>query len=253
MRHLLAAISFLTRIPVPVPTSSPFVAEDVAKSARWFPVVGVLIGVIYLAVYYCLSDFFPASVVAVAIMVTESLLTGALHLDGLADMADGFGGGHSREEVLRIMRDHAVGSYGAVALVLLIALKLTALTGLIERHQVMLYLVISPMLGRWSTVFLNVLLPYARRSEGEGSKPGGNVTDHVSRRELLLATIATGLIVLLLARWRGLICWIAVLGISGIVAGICHARIGGVTGDTLGANTELCEAAVLLVPLAMGA
>jgi adenosylcobinamide-GDP ribazoletransferase len=251
MRHLLAAVAFLTRIPVR--TGSPYVAEDVAKSARWFPVVGVLIGVIYLAVYYCLSDFFPASVVAVAIVVTESLLTGALHLDGLADMADGFGGGHSREEVLRIMRDHAIGSYGAVALILLTALKLTTLTGLIERHQVASYLVISPVFGRWSTVFLNVLLPYARRSEGEGGKPGGNVTDHVSGRELLIATVATGLIVLPLVRGRGLICWIAVLGISGVMARICQIRIGSVTGDTLGANTELCEAAVLLVPLAMGA
>jgi adenosylcobinamide-GDP ribazoletransferase len=253
MRHLLAAIAFLTRIPVPVPTSSPFSAEDVGRSARWFPVVGALIGVIYLAVYYSLSDLFPPAIVAIAIVVTESFLTGALHLDGLADMADGFGGGHSREEVLRIMRDHAIGSYGAVALILLIALKLTALTGLIERHQVAPYLLISPVFGRWSTVFLNVLLPYARRSEDEGAKPLGSVTDHVSWRELLIATLAAGLIVSMFARWRGLICWVVVVGISGVMAKICQIRIGGVTGDTLGATAELSEVAVLLVPLAMGA
>lgn len=251
MHHFLAAIAFLTRIPVP--TTDAFVAKDVGKSARWFPLVGVLIGVVYLAVYWGLSGFFPASVVAVAIVATETLLTGALHLDGLADMADGFGGGRSREDVLRIMRDHAIGSYGAVALVLMIALKLIALDNLIERHQVVPYLLISPMLGRWSTVFLNVLLPYARRSEREGTKPGGNVTDHVSWRELCMATLAAVLVTGLLIQWRGLTCWIAVLAVSGIMARICRARIGGVTGDTLGASTELCEAAVLLVPLAMGA
>ena len=251
MRHFLAAIAFLTRIPVP--TTYTFYATDVGKSARWFPWVGALIGVACLCVYRGLSAFFPASVVAVAIVATETLLTGALHLDGLADMADGFGGGHSREDVLRIMRDHAIGSYGAVALVLLIALKLTALDNLIERHQVAPYLLISPMLGRWSTVFLNVLLPYARRSGSEGAQPGGNVTDRVSWRELWMATLAAALVTALLIQWRGLICWVAVLAVSGIMARICRARIGGVTGDTLGASTELCEAAVLLVPLAMGA
>ena len=78
------------------------------------------------------------------------------------------------------------------------------------------------------------------------------MTDHVSWRELWMATLATALVTALLVRWRGLICWIAVLVVSGIMARICRARIGGVTGDTLGASTELCETAVLLVPLAMG-
>src|SRR5262245_20084273 len=157
MRNFLAAMAFLTRIPVSV--NSPFVAEDLGRSTRWFPVVGLLIGAIYLAVYYCLAAFFPPSLAAVAVVATESFLTGALHLDGLADMADGFGGGHSRDDVLRIMRDHAIGSYGAVALILLIALKLAALSVLAERHLMVPYLLISPMLGRWSTVFLSALLP----------------------------------------------------------------------------------------------
>src|SRR5262245_37328186 len=187
MRNFLAAIAFLTRIPVAV--NYPFVAEDLGRSTRWFPVVGLLIGAIYLAVYYCLAAFFPPAVVAVAIVTTESFLTGALHLDGLADMADGFGGGHSREEVLRIMRDHAIGSYAAVALILLIPLKRVALTVLSERHLIVPYLLISPMLGRWSTVFLSTLLPYARRSPDEGARQGGNVPDYVSWPELVVATL----------------------------------------------------------------
>jgi adenosylcobinamide-GDP ribazoletransferase len=251
MRHLLASLAFLTRIPVRV--DPPFLVEEVGKSARWFSIVGALIGVVYLVVYYCSRNLFPASIVAIAIVVTESFLTGALHLDGLADMADGFGGGSCRGEVLRIMRDHAIGSYGAVALILLIALKLAALTSLIERHEAAPYLVIAPVLGRWSTVLLNVLLPYARHTELEGAKPTGSVTDYVSWRELLMASLGAALFVLPLARWHGVVCWFFVLAISAIMARICWVRIGGVTGDTLGANTELCEAAVLLIPLAIGA
>jgi adenosylcobinamide-GDP ribazoletransferase len=251
MRHLLAALAFLTRIPVRV--EPPFVVEEVGKSARWFSIIGASIGVVYVAVYYCFRNLLPASIVAVMIVATESFLTGALHLDGLADMADGFGGGSSRDEVLRIMRDHAIGSYGAVALILLIAIKLAALTSLIERQQATPYLVIAPALGRWSTVLLNVLLPYARRTELEGAKPSGSVTENVSWRDLAIATVSAVLIVLPLAHLHGLVCWISVLAISAIMARICWVRIGGVTGDTLGANTELCEAAVLLIPLAIGA
>ena len=250
MRLFLAAIALLTRIPVR--TNSPFAAEELGKSARWFPAIGLLIGATYLAVYYGLARFFPASVVAVAIVATECFLTGALHLDGLADMADGFGGGHSREDVLRIMRDHAIGSYGAVALILLIALKLVALTVLTERHLIVPYLLISTILGRWSTVFLSTLVPYARRSADEGTRLDGNVPDNVGWLDLLVATLIVLLLVLPLGRWRGLFCWTAVLGASEIVARICRARIGGITGDTLGAATELSEVAVLLVAIALG-
>src|SRR5215471_6700641 len=168
MRHLLAAVAFLTRLPVRV--DPPFLVEEVGRSARWFSIVGALIGLVYLLVYYCSRNVFPAAITAIAILVTESFLTGALHLDGLADMADGFGGGHSREDVLHIMRDHAIGSYGAVALILLIALKLAALTVLSERHLIVPFLLISTILGRWSAVFLSALVPYARRSVDEGAR-----------------------------------------------------------------------------------
>ena len=139
-----------------------------------------------------------------------------------------------------------------LGLILLIVLKLAALTSLIERQQATPYLIIAPTLGRWSTVLLNVLLPYARRTELEGAIPTGSVTDNVSWRELAIATFTAVLIVFPLARWYGALSWISVLAISGIMARICWVRIGGVTGDTLGANAELCEAAVLLIPLAIG-
>ena len=113
----MAAITFLTRVPIP--GRWDFDARDVGKGARWFPLVGTLIGLAYAVAVWALSPFLPALVIGVIVVGLEAVLTGALHLDGLADTADGFGGGHTREDVLRIMRDHAIGSYGGVALVLL--------------------------------------------------------------------------------------------------------------------------------------
>src|SRR5437867_139068 len=250
MKLFVVAIAFLTRIPASA--HGEFSAADVGKAARWFPLVGALIGVVCLLTSLGLSSVLPALVIAVVIVAVEALLTGALHLDGLADMADGFGGGRSREEILLIMRDHAIGSYGAVALILLVLIKLTTLAGLIERRRLAPYLIIAPMLARWSTVLLNCLLPYARRSESEGRKPAGVVTDFIGFREAMVATVTSLVITLGLLGWQGLIYCFAVIVASAVSARICHSHIGGVTGDTLGANTEICEAVVLLVALGWG-
>src|SRR5690348_14070983 len=114
IRPLLAAIGFLTRIPVPATIHQDTVA--LRRASSWFPVVGLLLGSVYAGAAWLGASFVPALVLAVALLALDALLTGALHLDGLADMADGFGGGRNREDVLRIMRDHAIGTYGATAL-----------------------------------------------------------------------------------------------------------------------------------------
>ncbi len=161
-------------------------------------------------------------------------------------MADGFGGGRSREDVLRIMRDHVIGAYGAVALILFILMKVTALSALIERGTAGPYLVIAPALGRWASVPLGHFLPYARREGGLGLA----VTDHVGRLELAGSAVLAGAVTLLLAGWRGAACWLAVALVTLINGRMCVRRIGGVTGDTLGANTEVCESVVFIVAAA---
>jgi len=249
MRALVAAITFLTRVPIP--GRWDFDARDVGKGARWFPMVGALIGLAYAMAVWALSPFLPTLVIGVIVVGLEAVLTGALHLDGLADTADGFGGGRTREDVLRIMRDHAIGSYGSVALVLLVLVKVTVVAGLIEQHRLGPYLILSPMLGRWSAVLLNCLLPYARRTIPEGGQPGGAVTDFVSWRELTVATLFSMLVAVPVGGWRGMVCWVSVIALTAASAVVFRRRIGGVTGDTLGANTEMCEAIVLLAGLAM--
>jgi cobalamin 5'-phosphate synthase/cobalamin synthase len=239
VKSFLASLAFCTRIPI----SSDFSADDVGKAARWFPLVGVLLGAAYAALAFFLAPRFPASVVAVLIVTADVLLTGALHFDGLADMADGFGGGKTREDVLRIMRDHAVGSYGVSALILLVALKITTVAGLITRHAAVPYLLLAPALGRWSLVWLSRLVPYAR--------PSVAVSRHIGSLELVWASTLAGCTAILVARWQGIVCWVAVTAVSAFFGQICLRKIGGITGDTLGANEQICESVVLIAGLAM--
>ena len=119
-RRLMTAIAFLTRIPInPEP---PFDGEDVARSTVFFPLVGCLMAALQVAVLYGLQGLaVPPVLQAVIVTIIMVLLGGGLHQDGLADMADGFGGGMTRDDVLRIMRDSTIGTYGGLALILSMA------------------------------------------------------------------------------------------------------------------------------------
>jgi cobalamin 5'-phosphate synthase/cobalamin synthase len=247
IRQLAAAIAFLTRVPVP--SSMVFGAKDVGRSSRWFPLIGLMIGGFLVAVLQVLAPIFPALVTALLIAVVDALLTGALHLDGLADTVDGFGGGVKREDVLRIMRDHAIGSYGAVALILLIAIKATSLAALIEHHRAAAWLALAPVLGRWPVVLLSATQPYARRSGVEGAPAGGAVSDFVGRVEVMVASATALTAAFALVRWRGAAAAVLVLAVSGLWGWYCRRRIGGITGDTLGASVEISETLVLLLGL----
>jgi cobalamin 5'-phosphate synthase/cobalamin synthase len=239
MKSLLASIAFCTRIPIRV----EFSAADIGRAASWFPVVGALLGLVSLALARGLTPILPPMVVAILILAVEALITGALHHDGLADAADGLGGGKSREDCLRIMRDHAIGSYGATALILLFGLKAAAISALIAADSSTLYLVLAPVLGRWNVVLLSRWLPYARPSEA--------VSRHVGTPEFVLATVLFAAIVFPFGRWHGAECWGAAALSAALFGWFCLRKIGGVTGDTLGASEQIGEAVVLLMGTAL--
>ena len=239
MKSLLASIAFCTRIPIRL----AFTTEEVGRAALWFPVVGTLLGLISLALSRGLTPYFPSAVVAVLILTAEALITGALHHDGLADAADGLGGGKTRADCLRIMRDHAIGSYGATALILLLGLKAVTISAVVAANRCSVYLILAPVIGRWCIVLLSHWQPYARSSEA--------VSRHVGKTELIWATIFCVAIVLPLGRWHGAVCWGAA-ALSAMLFGLyCRRRIGGVTGDTLGASEQISEAVVLLLGVAL--
>jgi cobalamin 5'-phosphate synthase/cobalamin synthase len=246
MRRLFAGIAFLSRIPVP--GAATFDAADVGRATLTFPLVGALLGSLLLLTRHVLYPALPPLVAAFLLLAVGALLTGALHLDGLADMADGFGGGHTKEDVLRIMRDHLIGAYGAVALLLAVGVKASALAALLERGQADIALVVAPTLGRWASVSSGRFLPYARRSGGLGVA----ITDHVGWTEFVGATLLALGLVLGLLGWRGGVVFAGVLAVTALQGAWCLRRIGGITGDTMGANTEVCEVLVFVVLLGLG-
>jgi len=176
------------------------------------------------------------------IVLTGILLTGALHFDGLADMADGFGGGRTRDDVLRIMRDHHIGTYGAIALLMALLLQIIAIANLIERDVADRFLVVAPAASRWAMVLLGRRLPYARPDAGLGRA----LTNHVRNREVWGATALILAIAIVVAHWSGVVSLCITLALTGGVGLACLRRIGGIIGDTLGANAVLCETMVFV-------
>ncbi len=242
--RFVTALAFLTRIPVRNAIGTP---EAIGQSASLFPVIGALVGAAEVLVLWTCRRTMPPTLTATVIVLTGILLTGALHLDGLADMADGFGGGRTRDDVLRIMRDDQIGTYGAIALITIILLQISAIASLIERDAAARFLVVAPAAGRWAMVLLGQRLPYARPDAGLGRA----LTDHVRSREVWASTALVLAIATVLARGSGMVVLALTVALTAGVGVLCSRRIGGITGYTLGANAVLCETLILVAAVAL--
>jgi adenosylcobinamide-GDP ribazoletransferase len=250
----LVAIQFLTRLPVP--QLDGFQTSWLSESARFFPLVGALVGIIAVGVWWLSCLFFPP-LVAVGLMMSASvLLTGAFHEDGFADVCDGFGGGKTRDAVLAIMKDSRVGAYGSVGVVMMLGLKWSALVSL-PYTAFPVIIIGAHMVSRWCAIGLIWRLPYVRADAEAKSKP---LADSLSGADWLLSG-ALGALMLLpallltdpAARSQLAVALLAALLLSGITA-LCAAgyfknRIGGYTGDCLGATQQLAELGFLLAAL----
>jgi cobalamin 5'-phosphate synthase/cobalamin synthase len=231
-RRLLAAIAFLTRIPVGG-------SYDIAGGAAVFPLVGAALGAAVGGSAYGLARIMPSLAAAGIALALGALLTGALHLDGLADTADALGA-RSHESALAIMRDHAVGTYGATALVLDLVVKTAALAALAGRSRVVLEALAAGALSRATPVVLGFTLRSVR-TEGPGA------VFRVSRVDAGVAVVLGAA----LAVPAGLLL-IAVAAAVTLLLGSWFRRwLGGRTGDTLGAAVELAETAVLVAAAAL--
>jgi adenosylcobinamide-GDP ribazoletransferase len=240
MRGLLVAIGFLTRLPVPAKAFAS--APATSSSLAWYPAVGLLIGGILWVLSWIMTSAPPLLSAAVLLAVWVAL-TGALHLDGLADSADAWVGGlGDRERTLAIMKDPRSGPMGVTALVLVLLLKFASLASL-PAHNAALWL--APLLGRAALTAAFMVTPYVRGG-GLGSSLAG-----ASRTASVVALSVAGLFCLS-EGWRGLLALIVAAAVFACWRVACVRRLGGMTGDTCGALTELIEAAVL-VALAMDA
>lgn len=237
----LVALRYLTILPLPPGR----VAGDLGRAAGWFPVVGLVLGGCLALTSLAVDRVVPPEVAAMLLVALWAALTGGLHLDGLADTCDGLGGGWSSERALSIMRDARSGPYGVTGIVLVLGLKAAALASLPD-GLVWRTLVVAPVLGRAGPLLLIRLCPPAR-PEGAGHSFAAG-----ARWPTLLAggLVAAAVSVATLGAWGAL-----PLGAAGAAAwGLAvylRRRLGGFTGDTLGALVETTEAGILTLAVSL--
>jgi len=233
-----AAFRFLTIIPLPGTLGTS--EQELTGATPFFPVVGLLLGSAAVPVVWCLQLLFPPLVTAILTTALLLAFSGGLHLDGLADTADGFFSSRPRERILEIMRDSASGAMGVIALILLLLLKVACLDSLSTALLPVVFLM--PLAGRTALLLLMALLPYARPDGGLGL-----VFYSRRSRSIALGGIIVFLAVACLAAGlQGAGAVLAVIFMVLLFAWLCHLKIGGATGDTLGASCELAEAVVAL-------
>jgi adenosylcobinamide-GDP ribazoletransferase len=238
LTEIRLAAGFLTILPV-LP-SAEVAPETLAASFGWFPLVGFALGAVLAAENLLLTPLFGDALAAALLTLTLIVLTGAVHLDALADTADALGAGADRRRALEIMRDSRIGSFGTAAIFFFLALEIVALATMGEtRRAAALWL--APGLARWAMVAVGWNIDYLR-AEGAGTMllgPGD--------RNFALASAIVALAALPILSWRVLLAYAVTAALAAVLRAAYRRWLGGVTGDLLGAAGELVELAVLLV------
>ena len=238
-QEVAVAFQFLTRIPMP---NAPYEPDSLARATKFFPMVGLVVGVGAVLLHKALQPHLSRSLSALPVLLYLVLITGGLHEDGLADTCDGFGGGWNKTQILTILRDSRIGSYGAIALVLSLLGRYVLLASLPAEHFAR-YLISAQVLCRWSSLPLSYVLPSAREHE---ASQGARIARLTSLPSLLFGTLFT-LAVVVWALRRSSTAPLVVACITVALSGwLYYRKIGGVTGDCFGATSQLVEVAVYL-------
>ena len=238
MRRLVLALQFLTILPWPRVQVRH--AEDLGGSMAFYPIVGAALGSVMVGVYVVGSEVFPDGVLRAALVVLLIILTGGLHLDGFADVCDGFYAGQSQADALRIMKDPHLGTMAVVGIISVVIMKVVLLSHL-PAALVCSALLIFPAIGRGGMVWGMWMAPYARPEGGTGEA----FFRTLGLRQVWMATVLLGAWAVLFAGWPAFILLGLALGATRLFVGYCDRRIGGMTGDTLGALNELLEVLTL--------
>lgn len=247
MKGLILLFSFMTRLPVP---KMEFDSEELGKSMKFFPVVGLVIGLIlYLfarGISFVTGSSFPF-LLSVLVLLLEVAITGALHLDGLADTFDGMFSYRSKQKILEIMKDSRLGTNGALALIFYFLLKWSIFAELfytLGKNYFAIFLVTMPIIARLGSVIHCAFFPYAR-----GTGMGKEFVDYTGKKELAFSVVLTGVLLAILWYFSKALPLIVALGVSCLIlilfqylfGKLVQHKIGGITGDTLGALVELSE------------
>ncbi|MDB5158792.1 MAG: cobalamin synthase [Mucilaginibacter sp.] len=245
LQIFFTAVSYYTRIPVPA--LLPYTPGFLNASSRYITLIGWIAGFFSFGVFYLTNHIFNISIALVLSIASSILLTGALHEDGFADVCDGFGGGWTKDRILEIMKDSRLGTYGTIGIILIIALKFLALQQLtnIARSDfwvLLLIFIVPHAISRFTAISLIYSYPYAGKEEGSKTKPVTETPDMYNFWiALLFALIPLGALVIISHKpWLLLV--IIALYIQKLVMGkYFNRKIGGYTGDCLGAVQQVAE------------
>jgi adenosylcobinamide-GDP ribazoletransferase len=240
-----SAIAFLTRFPV---SSVSYDSGSLARAAKFFPLVGLILGSAAGLLHLFLLPHVSRIVAAIFVVLFLALSTGCLHEDGLADALDGFGGGTSRDRILLIMRDSRIGSYGGVGLVLSLLCRVFLLSS-VPSGAVLSFLATAHVLSRWTAIPLAYYLRSARSQDEISLSPKiaqGVRLEHLTRNTLIWATVVAFTIVGFALRQKALAPLLAAIASAFFTGWYYKKRIAGVTGDCFGATNQVTEILVYL-------
>jgi adenosylcobinamide-GDP ribazoletransferase len=238
----LAALQFLTSIPVPLKRElSP---AQLGRATTYFPIVGLIIGVILAVLNWLLYYILPPSVINALLIAVLVIITGALHLDGFADTCDGIAGHKTVEERWRVMHDSRTGAFGVVGVVLLLLTKYVSLNN-VPPEWITAVLIFMPVVSRWAIVYAIFVYPYAR-PEGLGTVYK-NATRWPQFTVATIITFAAAGALFPLFSYMGLILIFGIFVITTALAFYLKHKFAGLTGDTYGAINEIAEVTALLL------
>lgn len=237
--NLLLFIQFFTRIPVKM--SLPCESKNFRRGSVFLPIVGLIIGAIQWGVYKLFIEILPLNSTVVIVLLVGVLLTGGLHIDGLGDTCDGFFAFKGSDRIIEIMKDSRIGTYSCIATIFDFLFKYTLIAAIAPKFSMVI--IVAPMISRFTTVFLSAMGNTAKNT-GTGNLFIGNI----GKTQLVITLIMTiGILILIMNPVHVLLLLASGLVLSFILNEFCKSKIGGITGDILGANNELVEILILIL------
>ncbi|HHA0036181.1 TPA: adenosylcobinamide-GDP ribazoletransferase [Yersinia enterocolitica] len=246
LRLFLATLQFMTRIPVPERWTQGLALDNYERGIIGFPFIGLIVGVIGGVVFTLLAPWCGVPLAALGYVLALALVTGAFHLDGLADTCDGVFSARKREQMLEIMRDSRLGTNGGLALIFIVVAKVLVVSELALRDAPMLLMLTTASVAGRTVI---VLLMYRQRYAREGNGLGNIYIGKVTGKQTLVTLAGGAILTLLLGQGAALLALVMSIAVVLLLATYLRRRLGGQTGDTLGAAAEVGELIFLLALL----
>lgn len=246
LRLFLATLQFMTRIPVPERWTQGLALDNYERGIIGFPFIGLIVGGIGGVIFTLLAPWCGVPLAALGYVLALALVTGAFHLDGLADTCDGVFSARKREQMLEIMRDSRLGTNGGLALIFIVVAKVLVVSELALRDAPMLLMLTAASVAGRTVI---VLLMYRQRYAREGNGLGNIYIGKVTGKQTLVTLAGGAILILLLGQSAALLALVISMALVLLLATYLRRRLGGQTGDTLGAAAEVGELVFLLALL----